>query len=269
MRLATENGSLSCGQVYRDGEAQIIATTLGSHTLLTITSKKTIYFKDNTKCRSEPYGELLKKQFLKNIHGNCSQPCIRPTFCEILHEGIHQLPVCKDEEEKMCFDHVLEKTQNSIMVQPCTKVQYKFKHRVGKFKESKDKNKVAFHMTFDPPNVHVDDEYLIYDLLAVIRSIGGTMGFCIGFSFSNIASLTLKLVEKVGNRLTTERRKIQDNHLLVVSSKKNGLPQSEDNTSSMAKLEDRTDNHMQLISRLEEQMIKYEERLRVVESQKL
>ena len=95
------------------------------------------------------------------------------------------------------------------------------------------------------------------------------MGLCIGFSFSNIASLTLKLVEKVGNRLTTERRKIEDNHLLVVSSKKNGLPQSEDNTSCIAKLEDRTDKQMQLISRLEEQMIKYEERLRVVESPKL
>ena len=38
------------------------------------------------------------------------------------------------------------------------------------------------------PKVHVKEEYLIYDGVAMISAIGGTLGLCIGFSFYDLGA---------------------------------------------------------------------------------
>ena len=43
--------------------------------------------------------------------------------------------------------------------------------------------------------MHVKEEYLIYNTVAFISSIGGTLGLCIGFSFSNLGALLLGWME--------------------------------------------------------------------------
>ena len=39
-------------------------------------------------------------------------------------------------------------------------------------------------------------EYLIYDAIGMIGSVGGTLGLCIGFSFTNVASYLTNLFKK-------------------------------------------------------------------------
>ena len=46
-----------------------------------------------------------------------------------------------------------------------------------------------------PPLVTVKEEYVIYDAVAMISAIGGTMGLCIGFSFSDFSSLLIRCIE--------------------------------------------------------------------------
>merc|ERR1712242_580214 len=121
--LATENGSLSCSHIYRDGEVQKIKSNLGYGNTLTITPKKVLHFHDG-KCRNEPYGVLLTKNFLKNIE-QCPQPCMRHKFCQILDDTVTNLQVCNNEAQKVCFDDILDKTQKNITIQPCTKLYYK------------------------------------------------------------------------------------------------------------------------------------------------
>ena len=43
--------------------------------------------------------------------------------------------------------------------------------------------------------VTVKEEYVIYDAVAMISAIGGTMGLCIGFSFSDFSSLLIRCIE--------------------------------------------------------------------------
>ena len=51
---------------------------------------------------------------------------------------------------------------------------------------------------FDPPEmVTMHDEYLIYDEVSMIGSIGGTLGMCIGFSFTNTVSCLISLAERL------------------------------------------------------------------------
>ena len=47
-------------------------------------------------------------------------------------------------------------------------------------------------------------EYIIYDFVATISAIGGTLGLCIGFSFTGVASILLEhaalLKKKIGTQ---------------------------------------------------------------------
>ena len=47
----------------------------------------------------------------------------------------------------------------------------------------------------EPPVIKVHEEYLLYDMVAMISAIGGTMGLCIGISFYNISGILLKRIE--------------------------------------------------------------------------
>ena len=45
----------------------------------------------------------------------------------------------------------------------------------------------------------VNEEYLIYDTITMISSVGGTLGMCIGFSFTNIIANIFALIQKLRN----------------------------------------------------------------------
>ena len=54
-------------------------------------------------------------------------------------------------------------------------------------------------MTFDEARIKVEEEYLVFDAVAVVSAIGGTMGLCIGLSFTGFASTILRHIAHVIN----------------------------------------------------------------------
>ena len=48
------------------------------------------------------------------------------------------------------------------------------------------------------------EEYLIFDSVAMIGSIGGTLGLCIGFSFTNVLAMLLKLLNYLRKKHSDE-----------------------------------------------------------------
>ena len=60
----------------------------------------------------------------------------------------------------------------------------------------------------EPAEVLVKEEYIIFDGVAMISAIGGTLGLCIGFSFLEIAINILRILEKVSQSVS--RRAIED-----------------------------------------------------------
>ena len=68
-------------------------------------------------------------------------------------------------------------------------------------------NVIKFSLHFaTPQEVTVYEEYLIYDKVAVISAIGGTLGLCIGFSFMDIFGFILKHVKDFIIRMKEKRR---------------------------------------------------------------
>ena len=100
---------------------------------------------------------------------------------------------------------VLQNTSKDIIENPCTKVQYKItnSHYSGKYPD----NIVYFKLTFVSPEMKVFEEYLIFDFVAMISAIGGTLGLCTGFSFSGVTGTMLNLSEKLGEHIANLKSK--------------------------------------------------------------
>ena len=57
--------------------------------------------------------------------------------------------------------------------------------------------------SFLPPiTTMVYEEYLIYDGLGLIGSVGGTLGMCVGFSFSSVINSIVSFVLLIRNKCT-------------------------------------------------------------------
>ena len=57
-------------------------------------------------------------------------------------------------------------------------------------------NEAEFEIAFTkPPKVFEREEYLIYDMMTMIGALGGTLGLCVGFSFTDVAKLIFKYLE--------------------------------------------------------------------------
>ena len=54
-----------------------------------------------------------------------------------------------------------------------------------------------------PYSTGVYEEYVIYDMIAMISAIGGTMGICIGFSFTNVADMIILFLEHLSSNFYT------------------------------------------------------------------
>ena len=82
---------------------------------------------------------------------------------------------------------------------PCTILQYTGSTQIGK----SGTNTADFWYRFSSQEPHVDvkEEYLILDFVAMIGSVGGTLGMCIGFSFSNCFGFVTNQFRKMIRRL--------------------------------------------------------------------
>ena len=198
--LSTENGTTLCDGKYNEGDVQRKLLNVGRMTRLTIVVNKRQYLPDSRKCRYKPYAEILNENVLKNIYNRCPVPC-KPAdtkfdYCQALRmsKEIDQLPNCRKDTNARCFQESYEITQEHLrnFSGPCTKLDYKVETRADSLSSG---NEARFQVYFDPPRVAVSEEYLIFDLVAMVSAIGGTLGLCIGFSFTDVISSALKFME--------------------------------------------------------------------------
>ena len=67
---------------------------------------------------------------------------------------------------------------------------------VGKLQLMKDSYPgMTLYWHFESTDVQVYEEYLIYDVISAIGSVGGTLGMCIGFSFTGLISYIIQLIQ--------------------------------------------------------------------------
>ena len=81
----------------------------------------------------------------------------------------------------------------------CTILQYT--GEVEKDKQNLPSHEVQFIYNFAPPKTTtIHEEYLIYDAVGLLGSVGGTLGMCIGFSFSGVLNSLLSAISFIKDK---------------------------------------------------------------------
>ena len=162
--------------------------------------EKTLYTEDNEECRQKPFNEILFENISRQIPQHCEKPC-RCNFGKFLNGFMKDIPFCKNGFD-VCFRNVSYGVLQKIVQKPCTKVQYS-----GNYQSiSSSENIAQFVYKFgNPAKVNVLEEYLIYDFITMIGSIGGTLGLCIGFSFSNLFISLISSFKVLTTKMTLTR----------------------------------------------------------------
>ena len=106
---------------------------------------------------------------------------------------------CKENQIK-CFQETIWRVKEDLKTSSglCEKLNF----RIKQARTFPPKNgQTLFRVILDPPKMVVNEEYLIYDMVAIVSAIGGTLGLCIGFSFTGYASTFLRFFEKLLNKI--------------------------------------------------------------------
>ena len=160
----------------------------------------TIYQNKASNCRAESYYECFERIYLTNTE-NCSKKCTG--------YSLPSLPNCKTNEKIKCsndlynrlFLNIRYQTNNGTQCpRPCTMFEYLGEETWTTKLSNYFNGTHGLAYQFDPPeSVTVNEEYLIYDEVSMIGSVGGTLGMCIGFSFTNVISCILNYFQNVYN----------------------------------------------------------------------
>ena len=202
LKLSTENNSVPIPVDWKhfDGNVQFMRLKLGEQGFATIIPTKNKFLKDKNGCREKPYNEIMLQKIMRGISDNCAKPC---TFnyssgwrlnklCDC-NQFVSCCKLCKDEKEYACafnaLFNVVQISEHEIK-KPCLTLEYK--GEVSKL-SILPRSQIEYKLWFQhPAKVHVREEYLIYDTVNFISSIGGTVGFCIGLSFYTMTNVFLK-----------------------------------------------------------------------------
>ena len=119
-----------------------------------------------------------------------------------------EFPPCDydNKEEWKCGEKIGEQVwYNVTKTNVCPTLQYTgkifyeeiFEKEYQSINYNDEVYKIKFKYVFaSPETVTVYEEYLIYDTIGMIGSIGGTLGMCIGFSFATTISTMLSFFQR-------------------------------------------------------------------------
>ena len=193
LRLSTDIGAIAFSSRSFDDDYMDHQCGVGQGSTVIISATKYKYLKVHG-CQEKSPNEILVDRILEKMSQKCSKPCrvegLR--LGRVWREKVEHLPYCNNPTELRCFERAFKKSKNTISgIKQCKKLQYKaISNEHADKKDSEERNQANFRMIFAnrEAKVQVKEEYLIYDGVAMISAIGGTLGLCIGFSFYDLSS---------------------------------------------------------------------------------
>ena len=209
--LSTANNS-GCAYGYDtfDGDVTHILAKPGVHKKCLIRPIKHVYSRDKEDCREKPFYDIEVDRIVNYMDKNCTRICRKKHYWICNSNLESKLPVCNNEDELNCFYEAFDDVHEGILMKPCTKVQYQVVEDL--YPNSLDEVEFAFHFS-KPPQIKVKEEYIIYDFVAMVSAVGGTMGLCIGFSFVTVSNCLLSYIElgiHFSNKLQKKQGPLQD-----------------------------------------------------------
>ena len=193
------------GSVFRqwwDGRVLDIAIGTGCKAMVSIESTEKRCMNFNNRCSDINHLDKWARTNLKEVFINDEEKC--PKKCSPTTFFSHLLPLCGWDKEgnSNCATRRLrfqlrKFTADFGYVRPCNILEYQgYKTFEEPLMDDNDNKSVTLEYSFAPPFMTlVHQEYLIFDFTGMIGSVGGTLGMCIGFSFSGVTTTVLDLIK--------------------------------------------------------------------------
>ena len=160
----------------------VLKTTIDKHMFKMVNLKPIQHNYMTTSCiYGYDYGCIGKiiKARLKESSSQCSMV------------SLPSLPLCKIdknfEEEKVFWNAFYSYGLDKCWIKFCSTLAYSAEE-INYEKYSDTEITFRFGYTIDSNSTTINEEYLVWDGINTIGSVGGTLGMCIGFSFTGLIS---------------------------------------------------------------------------------
>ena len=191
--FTSETNSLGIGRAYwYEGEELMVSVQLNRRKSIQITERTFIYLEETQGCSNqqswyECYAKLVEGSSFENCPAKCLAHSIR-------YNGLENMVFCKQNtEEWNCSDNFLRNLRKNVIENgtcPRSCVITNYRGKITHAFPFYHKNTIAFSYYYAPPYISIIyEEYLLFDFLGLISSVGGTLGMLIGFSIIAIISL--------------------------------------------------------------------------------
>ena len=143
----------------------------------------TKYLKELGKCQEEPYYDCISSQIDNTEFKECPKKCIPDVFS--IMDKNYSTPFCQDDtfNQKCVAKQMLAKDFGSKCKKSCSKLEY-YGEMEGLFQRAVEYGnwnsyKFIYKLINNNFDANVYEEYLIYDTIGMIGSVGGTLGMLI------------------------------------------------------------------------------------------
>ena len=204
--------------MWKDGKVARNQIEKGTYKELELKSVQHTYLASNSKCSDESFYECFSRLLSKKLEDKSVKKC-SPS-------SLPNLQVCENRTtNKEIFAQVpTEIIKHELCPKLCNILEFYVEESFSitnnlpsDFSDNGfNANTYGFSYTFHTSDtVTVHEEYLIYDAISMIGSVGGTLGMCIGFSFTGLISCLMHNVFKICNN--TKMVKHDGDHIIVLS----------------------------------------------------
>ena len=201
---------------WRDGLPLRYTVEKNHRIIIQIQPEKYKYLTQTSKCHEESYYYCIASELDKfDYHGICDKKCI-PNF--FAFDKNYTTPFCSKKMEDQCaFYDISWKIVRGTMQnfsskckKACATLQYSGNLMANKPTSIHVNNLSRYEFKYEFGNSEnkciIFEEYLIYDVMGMIGSVGGTLGMFIGFSMTGIMSSALAYFNKCNSLIDSSNK---------------------------------------------------------------
>ena len=169
---------------WKDGKPFQISMIKNSAVKCNIQAQITNYLRQTDKCQKESFSECMASQIDEIEFNECPKKCMPNAFANL--GKYYQTPYCKNDTlNQLCiYRHMnmLVKKGMSNCQKSCSVIEYTGEIFLRYNQKSQSNETDEYYLKYqlnDATSTKVNNEYLIYDTIGMVGSIGGTLGMVI------------------------------------------------------------------------------------------
>ena len=169
---------------WKDGKPFHISMIKNSAVKCNIQAQITNYLRQPDKCQKESFSECIASQIDEIEFNECPKKCMNNAFANL--GKYYQTPYCKNDtlNQQCIYYHMMEMEMKGILncKKSCSVKEYTGETFLRYNQKPKSNETEEYYFKYvlnDVASTKVYKEYLIYDTIGMVGSVGGTLGMVI------------------------------------------------------------------------------------------